>query len=144
MVRISSVLFSLCVAACAFSTPLHRRQTGDLQCNLARLKIISDVASAQTLIGQLNTTELSTAAAVAVAQAGLKSVDEGIQTILTAIFTGQTAPASSRDQVGTGLATAQQALAVIADPNANATVTQAQAKIASAIKDGDDVVSECK
>ncbi|KAJ7683604.1 hypothetical protein B0H17DRAFT_1137728 [Mycena rosella] len=63
------------------SSPMHRRQTGDLQCNLARLKIISDVAATGALIG-----ELSTATAVAVAQAGLKSIDDGIQTILTAVF----------------------------------------------------------
>ncbi|KAJ7457898.1 hypothetical protein FB451DRAFT_1142558 [Mycena latifolia] len=142
MARISSILFSLCIVACVAAAPLHRRQTGDLQCNLARLKIISDVAAIETLIGQLNTTELSTASAVAVAQAGLKSVDAGIQTILTAVFSGQTAPASSRDQVGTGLATAQQALSLITD--ANATVTQVQAKLASAIMDGNNVVSECK
>ncbi|KAJ6615529.1 hypothetical protein B0H10DRAFT_1801323 [Mycena sp. CBHHK59/15] len=122
--------------------PLHRRQTGDLQCNLARLKIISDVASAETLISQLNTTDLSTASSVAVAQAGLKSVGDGIQAILLAVFSGQTAPASSRDQVGMGLATAQKALATITD--ANATVTQAQAKLTSATNDGNDVVSECK
>ncbi|KAJ7432567.1 hypothetical protein FB451DRAFT_1111483 [Mycena latifolia] len=144
MARISSIVFSLCIVACAAAAPLHRRQTGDLQCNLARLKIISDVAATETLISQLNTTELSTATAVAVAQAGLKSVDDGIQTILTAVFSGQTAPASSRDQVGTGLATAQQALSLITDPSANATVTQAQAKLASAITDGNNVVSECK
>ncbi|KAJ7667107.1 hypothetical protein B0H17DRAFT_913301, partial [Mycena rosella] len=122
--------------------PMHRRQTGDLQCNLARLKIISDVAATGALIGQLNTTELSTATAVAVAQAGLKSIDDGIQTILTAVFSGQTAPASSRDQVSDGLAAAQMGLSMITD--ANATVTQAQAKLASAIMDGDNVVSECK
>ncbi|KAJ6583073.1 hypothetical protein DFH09DRAFT_1360337 [Mycena vulgaris] len=144
MARIFSVLVSLCIAACAFSAPMHRRQTGDLECNLARLKIISDIAGAQTLIGQLNTTGLPTAAAVAVAQAGLQSVDEAIQDILTAVFTGQTAPANSRDQVAQGLKAAQSALAVVTDPSANATVTEVLAKLTSAATDGDDVVSKCK
>ncbi|KAJ7081425.1 hypothetical protein C8R44DRAFT_722501 [Mycena epipterygia] len=144
MARIFSTLFALCITVCAFAAPLHRRQTGDLQCNLARLKIISDVATTQNLIEQLNTTELSTASAVAVAQAGLNSVDEGIQAILTAIFNNQTAPASSRDQVGMGLAAAQTALGTITDPSANATVTEALATLASAVTDGNNVVSECK
>ncbi|KAJ7083234.1 hypothetical protein C8R44DRAFT_753536 [Mycena epipterygia] len=161
MARIFSALFALCITVCAFAAPLHRRQTGDLQCNLARLKIISDVATTQTLIEQLNTTyvqtsvrsvlgltaelsELSTATAVAVAQAGLNSVDEGIQAILTAIFNNQTAPASSRDQVGMGLAAAQTALGTITDPSANATITEALATLASAVTDGNNVVSDCK
>jgi hypothetical protein len=50
---------------------------------------------------------------VAVAQAGLKSVDDGIQAILTAVFNNQTAPASSREQVGNGLSTALEALSII-------------------------------
>ncbi|KAJ7683599.1 hypothetical protein B0H17DRAFT_941787, partial [Mycena rosella] len=93
--------------------PMHRHQTGDLRCNLAHLKIISDVAATGALIGQLNTTciatQLSTATTVAMAQAGLKSIDDGIQTILTTVFSRQTAPASSHDQVSDGLATEQMA-----------------------------------
>ncbi|KAJ7165590.1 hypothetical protein C8R43DRAFT_918170 [Mycena crocata] len=144
MARISSILFSLCLAACALAAPMHRRQTGDLDCNLARLKIISDVAATGALIGQLNTTDLSTALAVAGAQAGLKSVDDGVQAILTAVFDGKTAPASSRDQVSDGLALAAKALGLITDPSASATVAEAQAKLTSAVKDGDDVVAKCK
>ncbi|KAJ7669062.1 hypothetical protein B0H17DRAFT_949358, partial [Mycena rosella] len=86
--------------------PLFRRQTGDLQCNLARLRIISDVAGAQTLIGQLNTTDLTTASLAAVAQASLKSANDGIQDVLTAVLNGQIAPANARDQVGVGIAEA--------------------------------------
>jgi aryl carrier-like protein len=37
-----------------------------------------------------------------VAQAGLKSIDDAIQDILTAIFNDETAPADSRDQLADG------------------------------------------
>ncbi|KAJ7697665.1 hypothetical protein B0H17DRAFT_1007088 [Mycena rosella] len=144
MARIFSIFVSFCIAAGVWAAPLHRRQTGDLQCNLARLRIISDISGAETLIGQLNTTELSTATAVAVAQAGLKSVDSAIQDILTAVFAGQTAPANSRAQVDAGVNTTLNALAMITDPSANATVTEVLSKLASAATDGNDVVTECK
>ncbi|KAJ6506382.1 hypothetical protein C8R47DRAFT_114358 [Mycena vitilis] len=56
MARLSSIVFSLFVAACAVAAPMHRHQTGDLDCNLARLKIIFDVAQTQKLVGQINST----------------------------------------------------------------------------------------
>ncbi|KAJ7235303.1 hypothetical protein B0H12DRAFT_1027479, partial [Mycena haematopus] len=95
--------------------PMHRRQTGDLDCNLARLKIISDVATTQNLISQINATDLSTASAVAVAQTGLQSVNSAIQEILTALFAGQTAPTNFRDQVTAGLNLANSALSNITE-----------------------------
>ncbi|KAJ7174562.1 hypothetical protein C8R46DRAFT_1252233 [Mycena filopes] len=144
MARLTSLLVAFCVAACAVAAPMHRRQTGDLECNLLRLKIISDVAAAQTLIGQLNATDLTTATAVAVAQTGLTSVNSAIQDILTAVFKSETAPADSRDQVSQGLTAAHEALLLIKDPSANATVAAAQTKLLSASGDGDGVVSKCK
>ncbi|KAF7331090.1 hypothetical protein MVEN_02449300 [Mycena venus] len=144
MVRISSVVFSLAVAACAAAAPMQRRQTGDLDCNLARLKIIFDVAATQKLVGQINSTDLATASAVAVAQTGLDSVNSAIQDILAAVFAGQTAPAASRDQVSQGLNTANSALSLIKDPSLNATVTEAQARLLTAGADGDKVVADCK
>ncbi|KAJ7190763.1 hypothetical protein GGX14DRAFT_579561 [Mycena pura] len=144
MARFSLALLSLCVAACTLAAPMQRRQTGDLQCNLARLQIIADVASAETLLGQINATDLATASAVAVAQTGLKSVDTAIQTILAAVLQGNTAPPETRDQVGNGLTAAQTALKSITDPSVNASVAAVQAKIASAGVDGNNVVAECK
>ncbi|KAJ7722651.1 hypothetical protein DFH07DRAFT_286422 [Mycena maculata] len=148
MARIYSIVSLLCIAACTVAAPLqlapmHRRQTGDLQCNLARLKIIADISSASALIGQINSTDLSTATSVAVAQTGLESVNDAIQTILAAVFTNQTAPAASRDQVSAGLDQALYALNNITDPSVNATVAAAQAKIESAGIDGDNVVDDC-
>ncbi|KAJ7268215.1 hypothetical protein B0H12DRAFT_97026 [Mycena haematopus] len=144
MVHIFSVFFSLVVAVCVAAAPMHRRQTGDLDCNLARLKIIFDVAATQKLISQINSTDIDTASAVAVAQVGLQSVNSAIQDILAAIFTGQTAPADSRDQVSAGLDLANSALSNITDTSCNATVTAAQTRLLAAGADGDMVVSDCK
>ncbi|KAJ7740602.1 hypothetical protein B0H16DRAFT_1566953 [Mycena metata] len=144
MARFTSMLFAACFAVCAVAAPLHSRQVGDLDCNLARLKIISDIAAAQTLVGQINTIDLATASAVAVAQAGLTSTNAAIQDILTAVFANQTAPANSRDQVGLGVNGAHDALSLITDPSLNATVSAAQAKLLTIAGDGNKVVSECK
>jgi hypothetical protein len=54
--------------------------------------------------------ELRTAAAVGVAQAGLESIDDAIQDILTAVFNNETAPADSRDQVSEGANAVKAAL----------------------------------
>ncbi|KAK7052224.1 hypothetical protein R3P38DRAFT_1639084 [Favolaschia claudopus] len=143
MVRISAVV-TLTFAALAAAVPMHRRQTGDLDCNLARLKIIFDVAASKKLVSQINATDLATASAVAVAQTSLDSVNSGIQDILTAIFDAKNAPALSRTQVSDGLDAARSALAIINDPSLNATVAAAQARILTAGQDGDKVVAECK
>ncbi|KAF7351714.1 hypothetical protein MSAN_01604600 [Mycena sanguinolenta] len=144
MVRIFSVVVSLFVAICATAAPMQRRQTGDLDCNLARLKIIFDVAGTQQLVSQINATDLDTASAVAVAQTGLQSVNSAIQVILAAIFSGQTAPASFRDQVEAGLNLANFALGNITDPSLNSTVTAARTRLLTAGADGDMVVAACK
>ncbi|KAJ6544208.1 hypothetical protein B0H19DRAFT_956897, partial [Mycena capillaripes] len=89
------------------SAPMQKRQTGDLDCNLARLKIVFDVAATQN--------DLATTSAVAVAQAGLQSVNSAIQDILGAVLNGQTAPANFRDQVSQGLDTALSALKLITE-----------------------------
>ncbi|KAF7351713.1 hypothetical protein MSAN_01604500 [Mycena sanguinolenta] len=144
MVRIVPAAFSLFIAVCAAAAPMQRRQTGDLDCNLARLKIIFDVAGTQQLVSQINATDLDTASAVAVAQTGLQSVNSAIQVILAAIFSGQTAPASFRDQVEAGLNLAKFALGNITDPSLNSTVTAAQTRLLTAGADGDMVVAACK
>ncbi|KAK7052197.1 hypothetical protein R3P38DRAFT_1638614 [Favolaschia claudopus] len=145
MVRISAVI-TLTFAALAAAVPMQtqRRQTGDLDCNLARLKIIFDVAASKKLVSQINATDLPTANALAIAQTSLDSVNSGIQDILAAIFDAKNAPALSRTQVSDGLDAARSALAIIKDPSLNATVAEAQARILTAGQDGDKVVAECK
>ncbi|KAF8198745.1 hypothetical protein K438DRAFT_1966707 [Mycena galopus ATCC 62051] len=151
MVRIFSAISCLAAVACVVAAPMHRRQTGDDQCNLARLKIIFDVAGTQSLVSQINATyctilfnsDLATATAVADAQVGLQSVNSAIQVILGAIFANQTAPANFRDQVSAGLDAARSALATITDPSQNAPVTAAQTRLLTAGADGDMVVADC-
>lgn len=48
--------------------------------------------------------------ATTAAQSGLSSAGDGIKTIAAALISGQTAPASARDQVGAGLTAAGTAL----------------------------------
>ncbi|KAJ7039440.1 hypothetical protein C8F04DRAFT_1178975 [Mycena alexandri] len=111
--------------------------------HLARLKIISDIAAAQTLISQINTT-YTQASAVAMAQAGLTSTNAAIQDILTAVFANQTAPANSRDQVGLRVNGAHEALRTITDPRVNCYGRCGVGEAAHYCGEGNKVVSECK
>ncbi|KAJ7755195.1 hypothetical protein B0H16DRAFT_1458739 [Mycena metata] len=140
MARISSVVFSLCIAACALAAPMHRRQIGDLDCNLARLKVVSDTGCCSDL-GRPNQ---HNRAQWALHKAGLNSINSAIEDILTAVFANQTSPADSRDQLEQGLNTANSALLLIKDPSANATVSAARAKLLAAGAAGDQVLSGCK
>ncbi|KAJ7235253.1 hypothetical protein C8J57DRAFT_1471489 [Mycena rebaudengoi] len=144
MARFSFTLLFLSIVALTLSAPLHRRQQGNLECNLARLRIISEVKATEDAVAQIDTTELKTAAAVGVAQAGLKSIDDAIQDILTAVFNNEAAPADSRDQVSEGANVVKIALDSITDPSANATVAVAVEKLIAAGAAGDDVVALCK
>ncbi|KAJ7254587.1 hypothetical protein C8J57DRAFT_615555 [Mycena rebaudengoi] len=143
MARFSSILLFLSVAALALSAPLHRRQQGNLECNLARLKIISEVRATEEAVAQIDTTELSAAAAVGVAQAGLKSIDDAIQDILTAIFNDETAPADSRDQLADGAKAVKIGLDSITDPSASEAVAAAVERLIAVDAAGDDVVALC-
>lgn len=58
---------------------------------------------------------LSTAVAVGVAQAGLNSIDNAIQDILTAVFNNQTVPAEGRGQVDAGVSAVKVALDAITE-----------------------------
>ncbi|KAJ7277504.1 hypothetical protein C8J57DRAFT_1223252 [Mycena rebaudengoi] len=144
MARFSSLLLFLAVAAGALSAPLLRRQQGNLECNLARLKIISEVKATEDAVAKIDTTVLSTAVAVGVAQAGLNSIDNAIQDILTAVFNNQTVPAEGRGQVDAGVSAVKVALDAITDPSANATVAAALERLTAAAVAGNDVVALCK
>ncbi|KAF7349113.1 hypothetical protein MVEN_01433500 [Mycena venus] len=144
MARVLSVLLALCLAFFAVAAPLQQRQVGDLQCNINRLKIVASLASTTTAVGKIDTTDPATASAVTAAQAGLSSASDGIKTIAQSLVTGQTAPASARDQVGAGLLAAQTALTGITDPAAATAVTAAQNQLTTTIADGKAVVADCK
>ncbi|KAJ7739396.1 hypothetical protein B0H16DRAFT_1568868 [Mycena metata] len=144
MARTLSVLLILCLAWFTIAAPLQRRQVGNLQCNINRLKIVTSLASTNTAVGKIDTTDPATASAVTAAQAGLTCAGAGIKTIAQSLFTGQAAPASARDQVQAGLLAAQTALAGITDPPATAAVTAAQNQLTTTIADGAAVVADCK
>ncbi|KAJ7263625.1 hypothetical protein B0H12DRAFT_1230914 [Mycena haematopus] len=142
MVRIMSIIFTLFLAAFAVAAPLGARQIGDLQCNKDRANTVSGLIATTAAVKKIDTTDPTTATAVAAAQAGLKSAGQGIAAIAGALITGQTAPAD-RAQVGTGLTAAQTALTGINDPAASDAVTAALGKLATTITAGEAVEADC-
>jgi hypothetical protein len=97
--------------------PLGKRQIGDLQCNVARLKTVGALGKAQKAVNALATQANGTADAtnIATAASSLASAQDGIKTIAGALLTGKTAPASARTQVGDGLENALAALGNVTD-----------------------------
>ena len=84
------------------------------------------------------------------ATAGLSSASAGIKTIAASILTGKTAPASARDQVGTGLKTAQSALSNVTtlylashDDADKRDTSDALGDINEALTAGAGVVADC-
>ncbi|KAF8215120.1 hypothetical protein K438DRAFT_1660002 [Mycena galopus ATCC 62051] len=143
MVRISSVVFSLFVAACAVAAPMQRRQIGDLDCNLARLQLLFNIKATQNTLNTMNATDLHTQSAVAVAQAGLTNATNVIQGIFGALSSGQLAPAASRDQTVLALNHANASLAMIKDPSLNATVAAAMSTVLAAGNQANAVGADC-
>ncbi|ESK87502.1 hypothetical protein Moror_2052 [Moniliophthora roreri MCA 2997] len=131
-------LFALTVRA----APLQTRQIGNLQCNLARLSIVKNLAQTGNRLNQVDTTDPAVADAVTTAQGGLQDASDGIKTIAGALLTGQTAPAAARDQVASGLQTANDALVGLnsADP----AVADTLDKLSAATDAGNKVVATCK
>ncbi|KAJ4467878.1 hypothetical protein J3R30DRAFT_3562682 [Lentinula aciculospora] len=123
------------------AVPLKFRQIGDIQCNVARLKIVSDLAQTGNLLNKINGTDTATTSAISTAQSGLSSAGDGIKTIAAALVQGQTAPADARNQTAEGLQTALTALSGLnsTDPNVASTLS----KLNEAISAGQSVVSDC-
>ncbi|KAJ7624826.1 hypothetical protein FB45DRAFT_796794 [Roridomyces roridus] len=146
MTRISSILFAIIfIFSIAIAAPIHDpRQIGDLACNVARLKIVTALATSKGAINKIPSSDATTSTQVSAAQAGLSSASQGIETIAGAILTGQQAPAPARDQVLQGLATAQSALGNVTDPAASASVASAQKDLANTVQAGQEVIANCK
>jgi len=123
------------------AAPLRSRQIGDLQCNVARLQIVSDLAQTNSLLSQINGNDTATTSAVATAQGGLTSAGDGIKTIAAAILTGQSAPADARNQTAAGLQTALTALTGL--DSTDTSVTSTISKLNEAITAGNSVVADC-
>jgi hypothetical protein len=87
---------------------------------------------------------------VGAASSDLSSASAGIKTIASSILTGQAAPASARDQVGTGLKDALSALGNVTSLYAfthcranGRDTTDATTQINDALSAGADVVADC-
>ncbi|KAJ3991675.1 hypothetical protein F5050DRAFT_1812286 [Lentinula boryana] len=144
MARIISAALSILLAVFILlvdAAPLKSRQIGDVQCNVARLQIVSDLAQTGNLLSKVTGTDAATTSAVATAQSGLTSAGDGIKTIAAALLQGQTAPADARNQTGEGLETALTALSGLnsTDPAVASTIS----KLNEAISAGQSVVSDC-
>ncbi|KAJ7661535.1 hypothetical protein DFH06DRAFT_375740 [Mycena polygramma] len=145
MARFSSMLLALFVATAAVAAPLNQQRAGlgSIQCNIDRAKIVVTLATTGAAVKKIDTTDPATATAVTTAQAGLTAAGDGIKQIALALVTGSAPPADARDATKQGLLDAQTALTGITDPTVNATLADAQSKLAAAIQDGDDVVADC-
>ncbi|KAJ6487729.1 hypothetical protein C8R45DRAFT_255082 [Mycena sanguinolenta] len=145
MVRISSIVFGLAVAASAVAAP-HKRQIGDLDCNLARLQLLFNIRATQNTLNAMNisSTDLHTGSAVASAQVGLNSANDVIQGIFGALVAGQLAPAASRQQTVDALVHANNSLAMIKVPELNSTVKAAQATVLAAGDNANQIAAQCK
>ncbi|PSR75683.1 hypothetical protein PHLCEN_2v8974 [Hermanssonia centrifuga] len=155
-----SVVAALC-GVLVQTAPLefNKRQIGDLQCNVNRVQIVSDIAQMKQTVNALATQVASdpvSSAAVSSAQAGISSAESAIGGIALSIITGQTAPAADRTQVesgltavGAGLGNITSHIAIIegttcrTDPAVTANVQKAQQQLASATTAGDGVLANC-
>ncbi|KAJ3852828.1 hypothetical protein EV368DRAFT_82142 [Lentinula lateritia] len=140
---ISAALFILLAVfiLLADAAPLKSRQIGDIQCNVARLQIVSDLAETGNLLNKITGNDAATTSAVSTAQSGLSTAGDGIKTIAAALIGGQTAPADARNQTADGLQTALTALSGLnsTDPAVASTLS----KLNEAISAGQSVVSDC-
>ncbi|KAL0580211.1 hypothetical protein V5O48_001804 [Marasmius crinis-equi] len=141
-VTLVSVLLAASASLAAPAASLESRQIGNLACNVARFKIVTDLVKTGNTLKKVDTTDPTVADAVTTAQGGLKSAGDGIKAIAAALVTGQAAPADARDQVGAGLQTAADSLTALQsdDTNVQDTLTQLQA----AADAGSDVLTNCK
>ncbi|EIN14692.1 hypothetical protein PUNSTDRAFT_140920 [Punctularia strigosozonata HHB-11173 SS5] len=152
-------VFVLFAAAATFgvnAAPLEVRQIGNLECNINRFQIVTDLSSAKTAVGKLGAaapiaSNTTAAAAVQAVTDGISGAQGAIGVIGKALLKLQAAPAEARDQVQGNLTSAQNALDSItpASVSSNDTSTlgllsDAQSKLNDAITAGLNVVANCK
>ncbi|KAI0786988.1 hypothetical protein C8Q75DRAFT_808064 [Abortiporus biennis] len=154
MSRVILALFALCFFCFSFVEAASlqrydRRQIGNLQCNIDRLKIVADLAgaksTAQTLTQQL-ASDAAGSQSISTVSDGISSAQSAIGQIAAALLTGQQAPAAARDQVAAGLTQATQALANITSTDAAVTqnLSKIQGQLSKAADAGNGVVTNCK
>ncbi|KAL0958548.1 hypothetical protein HGRIS_000688 [Hohenbuehelia grisea] len=134
--------FLICLAVLVDAAPLQTRQIGNIQCNVARLKIVGALAASGRNIKKIGTADVAAAGAASTASAGIQSANAGVAKIAAAIVTGQKAPAAARDQVEKGLTDAQTALQGL--DSTDPAVASSISSVSKAISAGQDVVANCK
>ncbi|TBU45327.1 hypothetical protein BD309DRAFT_956481 [Dichomitus squalens] len=141
-------LFASSLVHAAPVKELSARQIGDLQCNADRLTIVGALATMQGTLSELASSASSdpaTAAGVQSVQSDVTDAQQAIGTIAKALFTGQTAPASARDQVKSALLSANSTLSGLT--STDATVSSLLQKATSELKvagaAGEGVVANC-
>ncbi|CAL1714152.1 unnamed protein product [Somion occarium] len=146
------LLFFLALSAVlidAAPVQADKRQIGNLQCNVDRVKIVSDIAGAKSTVNTLATQLASDPAgsdSISQVSDGIANAQDGISQIAKSLFTGQQAPADARQQVEDGLTTATTALANITstDPDVTSNLTKAQGQLQKAATAGEGVLANCK
>ncbi|ETW83851.1 hypothetical protein HETIRDRAFT_102501 [Heterobasidion irregulare TC 32-1] len=138
------------VLACAFvanAGPLSRRQVGNAQCNIDRLKFVVNLQETSDQINKLATELANTnfSSTVDSAQSGIDGAFQATDGIADAIFSNQTAPPELRNQVGGNLTIVLKALLSIntTDPTASATLENAKSFFQTAAEASNDVVEDC-
>ncbi|EMD37866.1 hypothetical protein CERSUDRAFT_114508 [Gelatoporia subvermispora B] len=149
----SPIFMLLCIAALTaalltVAAPLESRQiSGDFQCNLNRLLIITDLNDLQTTLTTLSAeaSDASTNATIQGIQTDITGAQTAIGVILQALVNGQDAPGDARDQVGGNLTLAQAPLLSLnfTDPVAEANVIKAQTQFNNSILAANGVLQNC-
>ncbi|KAH9485841.1 hypothetical protein JR316_0002756 [Psilocybe cubensis] len=135
--------------SCVMAGEQSKRQIGNLQCNIARLKTVAGLAKSASAIKKAMTAaqgDAETTAQLQTAAQGVSSAQAGVGTIAKALITGQLAPAAARQQVADGLNAATTALGstTSSDPNVDSAIASATSAIAGTTTSGQQVVANCK
>ncbi|EMD36795.1 hypothetical protein CERSUDRAFT_105873 [Gelatoporia subvermispora B] len=139
---------ALTVALLAAAAPLSSRQiSGDFQCNLNRLLIVTDLNDLQTTLSILSakSCDASTNATIQGIQADIAGAQTAVNAILQALVNGQDAPGNARDQVAGNLTLAQAPLLSLnfTDPVTEANVIKAQTQFNNSVLAGNGVLQNC-
>ncbi|KAL1948543.1 hypothetical protein VTO73DRAFT_12618 [Trametes versicolor] len=145
---IALAFFAGSLVHAAPASEIVTRQVGDLQCNLDRLSIVAALAATQGTLKTLSqqvTSDTTATAGVQSAESAITGAQGAIGVIAKALVTGQTAPASARQEVQGNLTAAHDALTSLStNGESGATLKVALAELALAQASGNGVVSNCK
>ncbi|KAH8102137.1 hypothetical protein BXZ70DRAFT_55192 [Cristinia sonorae] len=143
-----SLILSSASLAGAAPARLNARQSGDLDCNIARVKVVGNVLeaarTARNLTQDLACDQTATAL-LANVTTNIIQTEDAIADIVLAVFNNQTAPSDSRQKVADGLTFAFEAASNITSPSTNVMdkVNQLKNELLLAGSAGNDVLTQC-